>query len=66
MTEPNTYKEMASSLIDHGIDISDEREVILHLISAGYPSTTVTKHLDEATHHARVIQASNAEQALAS
>lgn len=45
---------MADSLIDHGIDVGDESEVIVHLKSAGYMARDITAHMDAAIERVRV------------
>lgn len=50
---------MSQSLCDAGIDISDEREVIMHLVSAGFTSPDINTHLDTAVDLVRAFRAAS-------
>lgn len=65
-TDRSIIAEMAESLVDHGVDLADERAVILHLKQANYLSGLINQHMDAAIHAARVMYAASTEQALAS
>lgn len=51
-TEPDTgssvAQAMSTSLFEGGIDVSDERAAILHLVAAGFSSGEINRHLDAA------------------
>lgn len=56
-SQSNILDNMAASLIDHDIDLGDERAVILHLNQAGFLSRDINELMDAAIHRARIERA---------
>lgn len=50
---------MSHTLIDAGIDVGDERDAILHLVSAGFTSPDINAHLDAAIDLVRAHRAAS-------
>lgn len=50
---------MSYALIEAGIDVSDEREVIMHLVAAGFTSPAINTHLDTAVDLVRAHRAAS-------
>lgn len=49
----DTVKRMAADLVAGGIDLGDERAVIIHLMNCGYSSGAVVTDMDAAIDRAR-------------
>lgn len=49
----DTVKRMAADLVAGGIDLGDERAVIVHLMNCGYSSGDVVTDMDAAIDRAR-------------
>ena len=54
-----TASRMAHSLFDAGIDVSDERDVILHLVGSGFLSAEINQHMDAAVDLVRSFRATS-------
>ena len=50
---------MGCALIEAGVDVSDEREVILHLVAVGFTSPIINTHLDTAIDLVRAHRAAS-------
>ncbi len=59
MTSPSISSDMAASLIDHDVDLSDERAVIIHLNAAGFRARQINEHIEDAIDRARVMLANS-------
>lgn len=49
----DTVKRMAADLVAAGIDLGDERAVIVHLMNCGYSSGAIVTDMDAAIERAR-------------